>query len=180
MRYKYDANLQWREGISNNHTIDLRIKMQLVEFLTGKNIAAALAMNQSNIRREIKRVLVEEILPEIFKNIGASPVELKYNLSSKIEGSAMAGESRTPQGIDVQIRDQTRLIMEITTDRQVTALQALAGISLNVADGITSHIMAHLMHKYLGVTNHDIRLSSSMSGGKLTEDSARHKGDPAN
>jgi hypothetical protein len=182
MRYEYDADLHWSKGISNSHKIDLAIGLQLAEFLTGKNIATELAMNQSNIRYEIKRVVVEEILPKMLSDIAASPVdgELKSSVHSTIKGNARTREIRTPQGIDLQVRDRMSITMNITTDRQVTALQALVGSNLIVAEAITNDIMMHLKHQYFGVTNHDISSRSSQSDGKLAKDTARHKGDAAN
>ncbi len=179
MRYSYHSNLSWDNNISTQHTIELDMDLVIGEFLNARDIATTLAMSQGLIRLEIQRIVIEQILPNVFFDVGATSVEGKLNTKTRshTEGLASMIEHRTPQGIDVEIRDSLSVVFTITTDRPVTALEALCGSNIAVADAITNDIMMHLAIKYFGVTERDISTESSIRNGRLVDHDVRHKGD---
>lgn len=178
MHYSFNSNLGWKNGVSTNHTVQLHMDLEIGEFLRGKNIVATLASNQGFIRKEIQRIVIEEILPKVFSEAGATPVEgrLKTDTHSRTKGHARMIEHRTPQGIEVEVRDSLSVVLDIIADRPVTALEALNGSHLSVADAITNDIMMHLAHQYFGVTDHDISTNSSVRDGQLVNHDAKHRG----
>jgi len=178
MRYSFDADLGWDKGVSTKHSVQLQMGLEIGEFLRGRDITATLATNQGIIRKEVQRIVIEEILPKVFSEAGARSVggELNMDTHSRTKGHAKMIEHRTPEGIDVEVRDRLSIVLDITTDRPVTALEAMHGSNISLADAITNDIMMHLAHKYLGVTDHNISTNSSVRNGELVDYDAKHRG----
>lgn len=182
MRYAFSSDLGWNTDVSTKHSLQLRVGLEICDFLEGKDIAETLARNQGLIRKDIQRIVIEEILPKVFADAGAVPVEgiLKTNSHSRTKGHARVIERQSPQTADVEIHDKISVALDITTDRPVTALEALCGSNIAVANAITDDIMMHLVHQYFGVTNHNISTKSSLENGRLVEYEAKHEGDSDN
>ena len=180
MHINYSTHTEWPKTVANKHEIKLDLDLAVSNFIKTKNVAVELTTRETDFRREIHEIVVAQIIPEIVTQTGINgePPEgrtkTKWNIDYK---SSREIEEPKKRDESLIVRSKLKMVLQLTSDRPVNAMQALYGARAGVAASIADDIIAGLKFKYLGIKSTKTHTKSHLSGDEVTDFSARNKAD---
>lgn len=155
MKHKSKFDASWDKGHdrAKDHKLDIDLDLKLSDFIRSKNIPVELAMNESRIRQEIFDIVTQTIVPNIVLNAGhkgnmpAGKLETKWENEHESDWEAVETEIA---GDMLEFQTKMRILMNLTSDRSVDAMQALMGGKAGLASLVTDHVIDALKSKYMG------------------------------
>ena len=177
MNYKFSSRMGWSNGKNTDHQIDLDLDLLVSDILqSNRNLETRLITSEQTIREEVFKLVAEEIVPKIIKDTGVDATQpeghVKVKANSKIYNQATVAIP-TQQDTSLYIRDRMHVALHISTDRPLTAVQALAANKNGLAANITTEVMRLIKNAVLNVHEEETEHSSVMINNKA--ESITHK-----
>jgi hypothetical protein len=171
MEYQAKSRLRWSNGEHTDHKIDLDLDLLVSDILkSSTNIEARLQANEQGIREEIFQLVLAKILPRIIADTGVDSRQPEGNMSTKghssTESQAEVGKP-TKKETSLYIRDRIHMVLDLTTDRPVNAIQALYANRGGVASEISNEVMKMLKRSVLKTHDEETETSWSISDNQL-------------
>lgn len=172
MHLSADSVLEWNKGTATTHHLDLQLALKATGVFTTRDPVLELATRTGTIRQELVGLLLRDHIPKMLAETGMDqslPGRLKTKMTT--EWNAKWKVAGTPSSSSLDSR--MTVAIEITSDRPVSAIQALANSRAVLADTIAEHVIAAFKQKLLGVTSTRSESEVELTSGGL--DAYRHR-----
>ncbi len=171
MNYEFTSDMEWPKGVNTSHTINIDLDITVSNVLrSARNIKVRLITREQEVRKEIFTLVVGEIIPKIINETGLDAThpegKMSVNAKSKIESRAQVGIP-TREDTFLFVRDQEKIVLEITADRPVNAMQAMYANRGGLATDITNHLVKILKRAVLKTRDEKTETDFLLSGNEV-------------
>jgi hypothetical protein len=170
MDFTHETSVDWHtDAIRTEHEIDFAMELKLNGIFESDDRVTELVIRGAEIRALLMELLAEQILPGILTQLGKpTSVPGLVHVTGKHIAKATVGLRRRDNPTGPESIGYMQVKSQITTDREMHALQAVGSSIGNIADSFAEALMAGLRSHLLGVKSAETESRVRVTDGELS------------